>query len=47
MAITVYTNTVPAGAIRGYGMTQTIFAVECAMDELARSLNMDPYNSAG
>jgi CO/xanthine dehydrogenase Mo-binding subunit/aerobic-type carbon monoxide dehydrogenase small subunit (CoxS/CutS family) len=40
---TVYTNMVPAGAIRGYGMTQTIFAVESAMDEVARSLNMDPY----
>jgi CO/xanthine dehydrogenase Mo-binding subunit/aerobic-type carbon monoxide dehydrogenase small subunit (CoxS/CutS family) len=40
---TVYTNMVPAGAIRGYGMTQTIFAVECAMDEMARSLKMDPY----
>lgn len=34
---------VPAGAIRGYGMTQTIFAVESAMDEMARSLKMDPY----
>src|SRR5258708_25928468 len=33
----------PAGAIRGYGMTQTIFAVESAMDELARSLKMDPF----
>ena len=40
---TAYTNMVPAGAIRGYGMTQTIFAVECAMDELARALNIDPY----
>ena len=39
----VYTNTVPSGAIRGYGMTQTIFAVECAMDEVARSLKMDPF----
>jgi CO/xanthine dehydrogenase Mo-binding subunit/aerobic-type carbon monoxide dehydrogenase small subunit (CoxS/CutS family) len=39
----VYTNMVPAGAIRGYGMTQTIFAVECAMDELARTLKMDPF----
>ncbi len=38
----VYTNTVPSGAIRGYGMSQTIFAVECAMDEVARSLKMDP-----
>ena len=41
-AYAVYTNTVPAGAIRGYGMTQTIFAVESAMDELARNLHMDP-----
>jgi putative selenate reductase molybdopterin-binding subunit len=41
-AYSVYTNTVPSGAIRGYGMTQTIFAVECAMDELARTLKIDP-----
>jgi len=40
---TVYTNMVPAGAIRGYGMTQTIFAVESAMDEVARQLKMDPF----
>src|SRR6202040_3529494 len=40
---TVYTNMTPAGAIRGYGMTQTIFAVESAMDELARTLKMDPF----
>ncbi len=39
----VYTNMVPGGAIRGYGMTQTIFAVESAMDELARTLKMDPF----
>jgi CO/xanthine dehydrogenase Mo-binding subunit/aerobic-type carbon monoxide dehydrogenase small subunit (CoxS/CutS family) len=38
----VYTNTVPAGAFRGYGLTQTIFAIESALDELARSLGMDP-----
>jgi putative selenate reductase molybdopterin-binding subunit len=42
-AYAVYTNTVPSGAIRGYGLTQTIFAVECAMDELARALEMDPF----
>ncbi|MDA8406141.1 MAG: molybdopterin-dependent oxidoreductase [Deltaproteobacteria bacterium] len=42
-AYAVYTNTVPAGAFRGYGLSQTIFAVESAMDELARSLNMDPF----
>ena len=38
----VYTNTVPSGAFRGYGITQTSFGVECAMDELARKLGMDP-----
>ncbi|MFN8593358.1 MAG: molybdopterin-dependent oxidoreductase [Thermomicrobiales bacterium] len=42
-AFTVYTNTVPSGAIRGYGLTQTVYAVECAMDELARALEMDPF----
>lgn len=38
----VYTNTVPSGAFRGYGLSQSVFAVESAMDELARTLAMDP-----
>ncbi len=38
----VYTNTVPAGAFRGYGLSQMIFAVESAVDELARQLGLDP-----
>ncbi len=38
----VYTNTVPSGAFRGYGLPQTNFAVESAMDELARKIGMDP-----
>jgi CO/xanthine dehydrogenase Mo-binding subunit/aerobic-type carbon monoxide dehydrogenase small subunit (CoxS/CutS family) len=38
----VYTNTVPAGAFRGYGLSQTVFAVESAVDELARRLDLDP-----
>ena len=38
----VYTNTVPAGAFRGYGLSQTVFAVESAIDELARRLGLDP-----
>ncbi|WP_433449850.1 molybdopterin-dependent oxidoreductase [Streptomyces sp. CA-142005] len=41
-AYSVYTNTVPSGALRGYGMTQPAFAVESAMDELARALHLDP-----
>jgi CO/xanthine dehydrogenase Mo-binding subunit/aerobic-type carbon monoxide dehydrogenase small subunit (CoxS/CutS family) len=39
----VYTNTLPAGAFRGYGLSQTVFAVESAMDELARALGIDPF----
>jgi putative selenate reductase molybdopterin-binding subunit len=38
----VYTNNVPSGALRGYGMTQPAFAVESAMDELAIALDIDP-----
>ena len=41
-AFSVYTNTVPSGALRGYGMTQPTFAVESAMTELALALGMDP-----
>lgn len=37
----VYTNTVPAGAFRGYGLPQTSFAVESAIDEVARMIGMD------
>lgn len=40
-AYAVYTNTVPSGALRGYGMTQPAFAVESAIDELAVALGMD------
>ncbi|MEV7598481.1 molybdopterin-dependent oxidoreductase [Kitasatospora sp. NPDC089797] len=41
-AYSVYTNAVPAGAFRGYGLGQVTFAVESAMDELARRLGVDP-----
>ncbi len=41
-AYAVYTNTVPSGALRGYGMTQPSFAVESAMTELALALGIDP-----
>ncbi|MEH2487222.1 molybdopterin-dependent oxidoreductase [Bradyrhizobium sp. AZCC 2230] len=40
----VYTNTVPAGAFRGYGLPQTLIAVEAAIDELARQLGISPYD---
>ena len=38
----VYTNHMSAGAYRGYGATQGLFAVESAVNELAAKLHMDP-----
>jgi putative selenate reductase molybdopterin-binding subunit len=38
----VYTNMIPAGGFRGYGASQSTFAIECAIDELARLLGIDP-----
>ncbi len=38
----VYTNVQAAGAYRGYGATQGIFAVESAVNELADKLGVDP-----
>ena len=39
----VYTNIMSAGAYRGYGATQGLFAVESAVNELAARLGMDPF----
>src|SRR5947209_8187614 len=39
----VYTNLLPGGGFRGYGSSQTTFAVECAMDDLAKKLGIDPW----
>ncbi|MEV7934130.1 molybdopterin cofactor-binding domain-containing protein [Curtobacterium sp. NPDC089185] len=41
-AESVYTNNLPSGAFRGYGLGQVVFAIESAMDELARRLGLDP-----
>ncbi|MDQ4215294.1 molybdopterin-dependent oxidoreductase [Microbacterium sp. ASV81] len=40
----VYTNTVPSGAFRGYGLSQMIFAIESTVDEIARRLGLDPLD---
>jgi CO/xanthine dehydrogenase Mo-binding subunit len=40
---TVYTNTTPVGAFRGYGHQESQFATERMMDILARKLKMDPF----
>ncbi|HEY9214678.1 MAG TPA: molybdopterin cofactor-binding domain-containing protein, partial [Ancylobacter sp.] len=39
----IYTNTLPSGAFRGYGLSQTNFAIESGMDEVARGLGLDPF----
>ena len=38
----VYSNTIPAGAYRGYGATQGVYALETTMNKLALKMNMDP-----
>jgi CO/xanthine dehydrogenase Mo-binding subunit len=41
-AYTVYTNTVPAGAYRGFGTLQVTWAYESQMDMMADKLGLDP-----
>jgi len=38
----MYTNNPPAGAFRGFGVTQSAFAIESVLDELAERLHLDP-----
>jgi CO/xanthine dehydrogenase Mo-binding subunit len=38
----VYTNNPPAGAMRGFGMAQINFAMECQLDVAAEKLGIDP-----
>ncbi|MBC8262530.1 MAG: molybdopterin-dependent oxidoreductase, partial [Anaerolineales bacterium] len=39
----VYTNNVPAGAFRGFGVPQSAFAMESQMDILAEKLGLSPF----
>jgi selenium-dependent xanthine dehydrogenase len=39
----VYTNNVPSGAFRGFGVTQSCFALECCLNLLAEEVGMDPW----
>jgi len=39
----VYTNNVPSGAFRGFGVTQSCFAIESNLNLLAEKVNMDPF----
>ena len=43
-AVAAYTNTVPSGAFRGYGLPQALIAVEAAIDELAKQLGISPFD---
>jgi len=39
----VYTNVVPAGGFRGYGASQTTFAIESPIDDPAKLIGLDPF----
>jgi CO/xanthine dehydrogenase Mo-binding subunit len=41
-AYTVYTNTVPAGAFRGFGAPQVAYAYDSHLDMIARRMKIDP-----
>src|SRR5215210_2956380 len=38
----MYTNNVPSGAFRGFGVTQSVFVMENQMDQLAEALGLSP-----
>jgi selenium-dependent xanthine dehydrogenase len=40
----MYTNNPPAGAFRGFGVSQSCFAVESCIDDLADTLAIDPFS---
>jgi CO/xanthine dehydrogenase Mo-binding subunit len=42
-AYCVYTNHVPASAMRGFGITMASFALETQMDEIAELVGLDPW----
>ncbi|MRR19127.1 selenium-dependent xanthine dehydrogenase [bacterium] len=42
-AVTVYTNNIPSGAMRGFGVPQVVFAVESCIDELCRMGGFDRW----
>lgn len=41
--LSVYTNNVPCGAMRGFGIPQSAYAIECLLDEAAEALNISPF----
>ena len=41
-AYTIFTNKSVAGAMRGYGIPQAMWAVECHTEDICAKLNIDP-----
>lgn len=39
----VYTNNIPSGAMRGFGVTQTCFAMESNLNQLAKLVGISPW----
>ena len=42
-AVTVYTNNIPSGAMRGFGVPQAVFAIESCIDELCKKGGFDRW----
>ncbi|MBC8487158.1 MAG: selenium-dependent xanthine dehydrogenase [Bacteroidetes bacterium] len=42
-AVTVYTNNIPSGAMRGFGVNQVTFALESCIDEICEKGNFDRW----
>ena len=42
-AVTVYTNNIPSGAMRGFGVPQIVFALESCIDDLCRQGGFDRW----
>jgi len=43
LGLGVYTNNPPGGAFRGFGVTQSCFAMECCLDDLAAQAGISPW----
>ncbi len=42
-AVTVYTNNIPSGAMRGFGVPQVVFAIESLIDRICKKANFDRW----
>ncbi|MHC1704701.1 MAG: selenium-dependent xanthine dehydrogenase [Tenuifilaceae bacterium] len=42
-AVTVYTNNIPSGAMRGFGVPQVVFAIESCIDEICKMGGFDRW----